>query len=302
MKNKNTIKSMQTKDLIFCLLMLAYPTIQFILFYIGVNFNSVLLAFKGYDPQEGFLFVGLENFNEVFYGFTHTLEIRSAIVNSLKVYAITILICLPLALLFSFYIYKKAFANGLFRVVLFLPSVVSTLVMCLMFRYFTDMAYPEIIEKIFGVEVQGLFSNAKTKFFILAFFYVWSGFGANVLMYTGAMSGIDESIIESAQLDGINIFKEFIYFSIPLIWPTITTFLVSGLAGLFSNQFNLFSFFGSGAEIYHETLGYYMYKQTLNSISQYPLVSTMGIILSIVMVPLVLLVKRGLVKIGPKTE
>lgn len=300
MKNNNRISD--KKNLIFCLLMVAYPTIQFIVFYIFVNFNSVLLAFKTYTPGDGYSWAGFYNFEQLWYKIINVPEMQYAFTNSFKIYAITIFVSLPLALLFSFYIYKKAFLSGVFRVLLYIPSVISVLVICILFRYFVDEAIPELYLKITGNEMIGLLANGDTEFAMLVFFFVWTAFGANVLMYTGAMSGIDESIVESAQLDGVGYFREFICFSIPLIWPTIVTFIVAGLAGLFMNQFNLYSFYGANAETYHETIGYYIYKETNSSISKYPEVATLGIVLSTVMTPIIMLVKRLLEKFGPRVD
>lgn len=300
MEKKNRISD--KKNLIFCLLMVAYPTIQFVVFYICVNLNSVLLAFKTYTPGIGYSWAGFSNFGHLWYKITQVPEVQYAFINSLKVYAITLCISLPLALLFSFYVYKKAFLSGFFRVILYIPSVISVLVICILFRYFIDEAIPELYNKLTGKNMVGLLANSKTEFAMLAFFFVWTAFGANVLMYTGAMSGIDDSIIESAQLDGVGFLREFFCFSIPLIWPTIVTFIVAGLAGLFMNQFNLYSFYGAGAEIYHGTVGYYIYKETLSSVSKYPEVATLGIVLSIIMTPITMVAKWMLEKFGPKVD
>lgn len=39
------------RDLLFYILLLAFPLAQFCIFYIGVNFNSFLLAFQTYNTQ-----------------------------------------------------------------------------------------------------------------------------------------------------------------------------------------------------------------------------------------------------------
>ena len=61
------IKKDRTRDLIFYLGLLILPLLQFSIFYVGVNFNSILLALKKIDPltgEEGW--VGFDNFKRVF--------------------------------------------------------------------------------------------------------------------------------------------------------------------------------------------------------------------------------------------
>ena len=66
---KRRLKKKQ-KDMIFYILMLAFPVTQFLIFYVGVNFNSILLAFRKYDVLKGeFSWAGFDNFIQVFSDF-----------------------------------------------------------------------------------------------------------------------------------------------------------------------------------------------------------------------------------------
>ena len=74
MKNTKILK--KKKDLsatIFIIIMLIVPIISFLFFYVYINFNSILLAFRipKYDGLGSFE-VGLGNFETVFKQFTNT--------------------------------------------------------------------------------------------------------------------------------------------------------------------------------------------------------------------------------------
>ena len=45
-KNKNQLSKTNKSDLLFYCLILAWPVLQFCVFYIGVNFNSIIMSFK----------------------------------------------------------------------------------------------------------------------------------------------------------------------------------------------------------------------------------------------------------------
>ena len=60
--------------------------------------------------------------------------------------------------------------------------------------------------------------------------------GTNVILMNSAMLRIPSSVVESARIDGCGYFKELLYITIPLIMPTITTWItviMTGCLGFF---------------------------------------------------------------------
>ena len=60
-KKKTDAKAGRRKEAIFYYSLLALPILQFLIFYIAVNFNSILLSFKEYrisGGQAGYIWVG----------------------------------------------------------------------------------------------------------------------------------------------------------------------------------------------------------------------------------------------------
>lgn len=115
-------------DLRFYILMSAFPILQFVVFYILVNVNSFAMAFQEFDTLTNTSrWVGVSTIRDALK------ELASpnwmlALKNSLIAYLIGLLVGTVLALLFSYYIYKKLYGSMMFRVMLFLPSVLSSVV------------------------------------------------------------------------------------------------------------------------------------------------------------------------------
>ena len=289
------------------------PVLQFCICYIYVNINSFILAFQHYDYAKSGLgfditFVGFQNFKEAM---SLILERPHYLVNSLKLFFWTTGIGLTLALLFSYYIYKKYPMAGLFRVVLFIPKILSGVVFCLLFRCIVDEVYPNMANMLFNKNVElGLLDNPETRLGAVLFFSVWVSFGVNVLMFSGSMSGIDESIVESAQLDGTNAVQEFIFITVPMIWPTFVSFFVINLTGLLTDQMHLHTFFDTRAgEL--ATFGYYLYLNSAGGelialgntkYPTFPVQAAMGLIMTAVMLPLTLGIRKALRKFGPSVD
>ena len=309
LKKKWTQK--RKKELLAYVLFLAIPVLQFIVFYIGVNFNSILLAFKEYTPvlqpdgtyRYDYAFAGFENFKDIIAEFTgENPTLRIALTNSFLVYAISLVVSVPLALLFSFYIFKKKFMHKTFQLMLFLPSIISGVVMAVAFTNIVDRVYPEIMGKLTGTYAQGLLSNADLRFWVLILFSVWVSFGSGILLYSGAMSRIPPEMLEAARIDGVNDVQEFWHMVFPMVFPTLSTLLVVGVAGIFMNQLNLYTFFPGGSpDETINTLGYYLFFETARAkMDRYPYLAAFGVMITIVVVPLTYAVKWALNKFGYK--
>ena len=288
-------------DFLFYIVLLALPVVQFCIFYLAVNFNSILMAFQKYvfneDGTSNYVFSGLHNFAEIFS------EEKLAMLlllskNSLILLFCNIIIGIPFALMFSFYIYKKKALSELFKVFLYLPQIISIAVIGLIYMFFVDQALPEILTTYFKIKVLPPFRQNIFAFSL--FFTVFFGFGTSVLLYVGAMGKVSDSSIEAASIDGASSFQEFFYVVLPQIFPTIYTFVITGLAGLFLNQMNLYTFLGSDVSPDAQTMGYYLYI-TAKSQDQliYPYLSALGLLLTVITTVIVNAVKYVMNKLDP---
>ncbi len=300
-KNKNKLQRGST---IFYVALMAFPVIQFILFYIVVNFRSFGYAFMEITHDTALNQTIKEfSFKQFAHWFTDVAD-KVAFWESSKMsllyYGVSLFVGIPLGLLFSYYIFKKMPAHGIFRVLLFAPSVLSAIVTVTMYKFFVESAIPVLLNMPDGM---GLLSNPDTGMSTIIFFNVWISFGTQILMYSGAMNGIDPSITEAAKLDGANPFVEFFQIILPLIFPTIQTFLVTGVASIFINQLNLVAFKGLQAKPEFVTVGYYLFKDAQAATqARMPVLATYGVCLTVIAVPLTLLTRGALEKFGPSVD
>ena len=310
-KSSSKLGIYNPKEILFYSIFIAIPVIHFLVFYVYINFNSIVLAFQKYAlGADGYVAssAGWQNFKTAWMHSFGSPEGIVQLKNSLKLFAIMTFGVTPLALFFSYYLYKKAAFSGFFKVILFMPQLLSGVVLGVLFKEIANGVY---IKTLGGEGATGLLTNIDTKFGAVIFFNIIMSFGVNVLTYTSTMGGINESLIESAQLDGANALEEFFYIVFPMIYPTVTTLMIVGFSHIFTNQYNLYTLFGqSGNEV--STIGYYLYVQAQSSaLSQseisdmylcYPVLSAMGLIFTAIVLPLTLLLRSALEKYGPSAE
>ena len=298
---KKRKKKFSRDDTIFYYAVLAWPILQFFVFYVLTRVNAVLYSFQTYDVLTNTVTWTFSHVENAFRLMTSELEYTSMMGATLKFFVLTVGIGTPLGLLFAYYISKKMFASGAFRVLLFLPSIISAIVMATIYQFFVERALPEIVYEIFGVRIKGLMENPDTRFGTIVFYNIWVGFGVNVLMYTNAMSGISSEVLESARLDGATGIREFWFIALPLIYPTVTTFLITSFATLFTNQFNIYSFYGGSVPAGIGTFGYYLFNATeqASSRAEYSIISAIGLLLTCIALPLTLFIRWLLNKFDP---
>ena len=131
---KSKMTRTRSRMIFYCAVM-ALPILQFCVFYIYTHINSFILAFQNYsidDSGVGYkvVFAGIENF---IVAVNLLVEKSHLIKNSLITYVVCNLGIICLSLIFSFYIYKRFVGHSLFRVILFMPQIISSVVFAILF-------------------------------------------------------------------------------------------------------------------------------------------------------------------------
>ncbi len=302
-------KRNKLKKNLFVYSLIAYPLILFLIFYVVVNFNSILLAFQTIDGS-GKSFAGLNNFKTFLsemFGEGNLLSY--SFINSIKMYFINLVVCMPLYVFFSYLLFKKCFLNKTVSFLVMIPSIMSGLVIALIFVNFIGSNGPLtfIMERTGwnGGKWLNLLYDEKYAFGTTLFYMIWLSFATSLIVYPTAMRGINPEVLESAKIDGIsNMFQELWYIILPLIYPTLTTFLITGFAAIFSTSGPLLEFYYTDAPDYVSNMGYYFTKMILVDGTEfsYPKYAAGGIILTIIVAPLTILLKWALEKFGPAME
>lgn len=272
---------------------MAFPVLQFCVFYIGVNLQSILLAFQKYDGLNSVFYV---NWSDLWINFKQIFAdidlLWTCLKNSLVVWLFTTFVGTVGAVLFSYYIFKRKKVGKFFKFVLFIPSILPAILMSSVFQNFCNEILP------FFLHTDRLMSLAKTDpqllFAMSVFYTIWIGFGTQVLLYTGAMEQVSVSVLEAGKLDGVSPMRELWNVILPQIMPTIGTFLVAGVAGIFINQANLYNFFGDSAPADIQTIGYYLFKMTQQNGAEhyYPYLSALGLCCTVLAVPPTFLMRK----------
>lgn len=307
--SKTTRKKIDISKYVFIGATLIIPVACFIVFYLVVNFNSIVMAFQRFDlEKEEYVWGGLENFNTFFELIKSEDKLRYAFRNSAITLLLNLCISLPLCLFVSYCIMEKLPFFGFFKVVLFLPSIISAYALVMV----GEQVITQVLPEFFDIP-DNVLTGGREQFITITIYSLFIGFSGNMVLYIGGMSSVSKDIMEYSRIDGCGFMRRFIYVVLPAIWPTITTMMITLFTHFFVSYGSFFSFLDQWAEPESYTLGYYLYVMIYRStqaggatskaqFGEYPLAAAMGVAFTLIAIPIVFGVRWAMTKFGPKEE
>jgi len=282
---------------LFVMVMLAYPVAHFAVFWLFVNFSSIWISMQGMNQLGDRFFDGFRNYINVISDIRTDVVTQNIIFNSFLFFPVTVLITIPLSLLFSYFLFKKMPAANVFRVIFFLPSIMPIVALTFAFRssFSTDFgpaasgAY-----NLFGIPTDSWLGRPPWTQILVFMYCIWAGLGFNIVLFSGAMGRVPYEVIESAQLDGITMRKEFTRIMIPLIWPTVITLVVLAMTSVLTVFLQPMLLLGAQGVIRHDavasTISVTIF-QNVSSETSLPYTAALGLTMSLIFAPIIMLVR-----------
>lgn len=253
----------------FIALCLTPAVLLFIIFMVIPTLNVFrmsLYQWGGYSPNK--TFVGFDNFVKLFSDPKFFQSMQNTI---LLIVSVTVL-TFAMALLFAFILTReKLKGQSFFRVVFYIPNILSVVVISAVFSAIYD-TNNGMLNSILSLVRRGadpiLWKGEDMVMASLIVAMVWQAIGYYMVMYMASMSSIPESIYESAGLDGASRTTQFFSITLPLIWTnirtTLTFFIISTINMAFLFVKAMTSGGPNGAS---EVALSYMYKQAYTNSS-----------------------------------
>ena len=231
-------KRMSRRRVLFILFGITVPIINWLVFYVYVNFSSIAMAFTDTAGH-----ISIANFLKFFDEFTmETSQIRESFRNTFLTFGI-LFVTFPFKVLVSYFIYKKIPFYGFYRIVFFIPTIVFSVAVSMVFtqlvgvdgiiaqavRNWLELDYkPELL-----ADTQ--FANATVLLNM-----IWLSFPGDLIIWGGAFARIPEDVLEAAKLDGVSWWTEFTKVIVPMVWPTVALQMILLFCSMFGATGNVF--------------------------------------------------------------
>lgn len=231
----------------------------FIFYSIFFCFRASLHDWNGVGPLSSDNFVGLHNWQRLL----EDADFWKASINNIKMIFISICGQLPIGLLLALFVDTYGRKANAFKIVWFLPYLMSSATIGILFAYVVNNYNGPIagmMKLFFDLKMPSLLGNPEYAFNTVAVAVVWQFVPFYMIYYLAGLSSIPVELYEAAVIDGANRTQYVVKCAIPMIMPTIKNAVVLQLIGSLK-YFDLFYVMTQGASN-TELMATYMYKQT----------------------------------------
>lgn len=206
-------------------------------------------------------FVGFANYAKLF----KSQEFYSSLWVTIRYAVLAVPLIIVTSLTIAVLLDKGHKGTGIFRVIYYMPAIVSGVAVAIVFKWILDPNYGLINSILAFFHIQGpdwLYDPnwVLPSYLIMA---VW-GAGGSILTYLAALKDIPQELYGAAMIDGAGALQKVRFITVPLMTPIIFYNLILGIIGAFRKFTDAYVLGGAGKEgnfimvyLYNEAFSHY---------------------------------------------
>ncbi len=252
------------------------------LFFFIPFFDTVVLSFKDYSTSiYNPSWVGLSNYVYLM----KSPEFYKVIFNTLifLVVAVPLLAIIPLIL--AIMINQKIKGVTLYKLLIYLPVIVSIVVAAIAFKWlYAQAGILNYIIGIFGFNPIGWLTDPRFALYSVIIVTVWKGIGYYMMIYLAALMSAPKDLYEACEVDGANFIQKHLTVSLPHLMPTLA--LVTTISSISALKVfaEIYVMTKGGPMNSSKTIVYYIYERAFENLDLGLASAAAVILLCIVMV------------------
>ena len=212
--------------------------------------GGIILAFKNYkiypkDPT--FLnnlihskWVGLDNFKFLFTTGDSWVMIRNTLAYNIVFIILGVIIPVAFAIMMSEL--SKKFVAKTYQTLMFFPYFLSWVVVSYFLNAFIDAQYGLIpmAQRAASETAVSWYTTPGPWPYIIVFANLWKNVGYSTVLYLAAITGIDQTQYEAADIDGASKWQQILHVTLPNLRTMIAILFILNVGKIFNADFGLF--------------------------------------------------------------
>lgn len=206
----------------------------FLLFNVYPILFTLYLSMTRYKGYGNKVFIGADNFKLIF----KDPNVVDAFMNTIKIWGVNIFFQIFLAFLlvmiFSDIKYKVK-GLGFFRVIFYLPNLIASATIALIFMKLLDKDYGVVNQVLFNIDWIDKSIGWLTKPILaqmsVSAIQTWMWFGNSFILFMASVQAVSKETFEAARIDGANRLQVMMNITLPSIKPILIYVMVTGLIG-----------------------------------------------------------------------
>ena len=205
----------------------------FLIYIIFMIIPVIMCFYYSFTNWDGFSaayrLIGLKNFADLF----HDASFFNALKVTVIIMVLTTLIYNVFGIILAALLNDKGKLLGFSRSAIFIPTVMSSVVVAFIWSYMvqTNGGVINSVIEVFGGKAVDFYKTPMTTILVISGIICWNSLGFFVVIYISTLSTIPQEIYEASKVDGANWFDRFRHITLPLIAPGITINSILAVAG-----------------------------------------------------------------------
>lgn len=211
-------------------LFLAPGFLIYLIFMIVPVVMCFLYSFTNWDGISAtYRIIGLKNFENLFRDASFYQAMQVTVI----IMIVTTLIYNVLGIILATLLNDKGKLLGISRSAIFIPTVMSSVVVAFIWSYMvqTNGGVINSVIELLGGQTVDFYRTPTTTIFMISGIICWNSLGFFVVIYISTLSTIPQEIYEACMVDGAGWFQRFFHITLPLLAPGITINCILAVAG-----------------------------------------------------------------------
>lgn len=274
------------------LMFMSLPIVAYILVFSYYPIWGWVMAFQNYSPAKKFSqqeWVGLKHFKFLLTDDAFLNVLRNTIAMSL----INMILGFVTAIVFAILLneIKNKLYKRTIQTISYLPHFLSWIIVTgiVASSLSVDGGIVNVVLMKLGFINEPIMWLSVPEYFwgIVGASHVWKEVGWNAIIYLAAITSIDPSLYEAAEIDGANRYKKMLYVTLPGIKSIVIILLIMNMGWILEAGFEVQYLLGNGVVVdWSQTIDIFVLKYGLQ-IGNYSLATAAGIFKTVVSIILI---------------
>ncbi len=216
--------------------------------------RGAVMAFQDYNVIGGSTFVGVDNFAAVLFDDVFWISLFRT---GEYVFWCLLLVFIP-PILLAVLLSEIPRGSVIFRILYYLPALVSGLIVMLMWKMFFDPSETGALNQVLSIINIGPHKWLQDKSQAMVSIILplaWAGVGPGCLIYLAALKTVPDESYEASAIDGAGFLDRIWHITLPSIRPLIMIQLIFVLIGAFQSADNVLVMTGGGPDYATHVIG-----------------------------------------------
>ena len=244
-------------------------------------FDTILLSFKDFSS---------DIYNPSWDGFDNYIKLLSSpeffeVIKNTFVFLIAVVpILVIIPLIVAVFINQKIRGLTLYKVLIYLPVVVSIVVVAIAFKWL--YAWQGILNyflEILKCSPVGWLTDTNVAIFSVGIVTIYKGIGYYMMIYLSALMGVPKELYEACEIDGAGVIKKHLTVTVPHLMPTIALVATISSISALKVFVEIYVMTKGGPLNSTKTIVYYIYERAFENLDLSMAAAASVVLLIIVM-------------------